>query len=60
MEVWTYHETSQFGTDLTGTDMTGYEVEALDGSIGKVDEATYEGARATSSWTPARGSSARR
>ncbi|WP_042409003.1 hypothetical protein [Streptacidiphilus carbonis] len=25
-----------------GTDLTGYQVEATDGSIGKVDEATYD------------------
>jgi hypothetical protein len=36
-EIWTYRET------ITGTtDLTGYEVEAIDGSIGKVDEATNE------------------
>jgi hypothetical protein len=27
---------------LRGTDLSGFEVEALDGGIGKVDEATYE------------------
>ncbi|HXF98500.1 MAG TPA: hypothetical protein VNJ46_07810 [Gaiellaceae bacterium] len=39
-DIWTYRE----GTVLTDTsaDITGFEVEALDGSIGKVDEATYE------------------
>jgi hypothetical protein len=36
-EIWTYRETVA-GT----TDLTGYEVEAIDGSIGKVDEATNE------------------
>ena len=42
MDVWTYH--SDVGTSLTNAtvDLTGFEVEALDGSIGKVDEATYE------------------
>jgi hypothetical protein len=40
MEVWTYPE--KFGADLATVDVTGYEVEAIDGSIGKVDEATYE------------------
>jgi hypothetical protein len=42
MEVWTYPEVSRFGTDLTEMDVTGYEVQAIDGSIGKVDEATYD------------------
>ena len=34
-DVWMYQK-----TDWTTTDLTGYEVEATDGSIGKVDEAT--------------------
>jgi hypothetical protein len=43
MEVWTYREQSQLGVDLTrGVDLTGFGVEAIDGSIGKIDEATYE------------------
>jgi hypothetical protein len=41
-DVWTYRESSVLGTDLTSTDITGFEVEAIDGSIGKVDDATYE------------------
>src|SRR4029453_12334724 len=42
-DVWTYREASMLGTDPTrGLDFTGYTVEALDGSIGKVDEGTYE------------------
>jgi hypothetical protein len=41
-DVWTYRETSVLGTDLARTDITGFEVEAIDGSIGKVDDATYE------------------
>jgi hypothetical protein len=41
-DVWTYRETSQIGVDLAKVDIRGYEVEALDGSIGKVDDATYE------------------
>ena len=36
-EIWTLN----VGT-TPGVDLTGYKVEALDGSIGKVDEATYE------------------
>jgi hypothetical protein len=36
-DMWTYRDQSWSGTDLTT-----YEVEAVDGSIGKVDEATAE------------------
>ena len=36
-DIWTYRE----GTWTTG-DLTGYGVEALDGSIGKIDEASYD------------------
>ena len=36
-ELWT------FRTDVTkGIDLTGFDVEALDGGIGKIDEATYD------------------
>jgi hypothetical protein len=41
-DVWTYRERASLGSDLTRTDITGFEVEAIDGSIGKIDEATYE------------------
>ena len=43
-DVWTYRESPQLGADVTapGMDISGYKVEALDGSIGKVDDATYE------------------
>ena len=37
MEIWTYRETV-----TTPPDLAGYDVEAIDGSIGKVDEATNE------------------
>jgi hypothetical protein len=37
MDIWTYRETI-----TTPPDLAGYEVEAIDGSIGKVDEATNE------------------
>lgn len=37
-EMWTYVDQDSW----TGTDITGYTVEALDGEIGSVDEATYE------------------
>jgi hypothetical protein len=36
--IWTY-ERDIHGGDV---DVVGYDVEALDGGIGKVDEATYE------------------
>ena len=34
MDMWTYRDET-----WTGTDLTGFEVEAIDGGIGKVDEA---------------------
>jgi hypothetical protein len=37
-DLWTYSSTTT-GMD---TDVTGFSVEAIDGGIGKVDEATYE------------------
>jgi hypothetical protein len=40
-EVWTYRQ-STLGSATAGTDVVGYGVEALDGSIGKIDEATYD------------------
>jgi hypothetical protein len=36
-DIWTYREQTSSGIDLTG-----FSVEAIDGGIGKVDEATYE------------------
>ena len=38
VEIWSY------GTDLptSGLDLSGYRVDAVDGHIGKVDEATYD------------------
>jgi PRC-barrel domain protein len=36
MELWTYRQ------PFTGRDLIGFKVEAVDGSIGKVDEATYD------------------
>ncbi len=43
-DVWTYRHTSQLGADVLdpSIDISGYKVEALDGSIGKVDDATYD------------------
>jgi hypothetical protein len=39
-EIWTFSAVTQ--PNLANLDLTGYKVEALDGSIGKVDEATVE------------------
>jgi hypothetical protein len=36
-DLWTYGETVR-----TGGDLSGYQVEATDGHIGKIDEATYD------------------
>jgi hypothetical protein len=46
-DVWTYRGSSELGTSVVSadTDISGFEVEAADGSIGKVDEATYETGR---------------
>jgi hypothetical protein len=42
-DLWTYRDPDTLGLDVTrGADIAGYRVEALDGSIGKVDEATYD------------------
>jgi len=42
-DVWTYRNQSQLGYDpSSGRDLGGYGVEALDGSIGKVDEASND------------------
>jgi len=42
IDVWTYREKSHLGADITKANIIGYDIEALDGSIGKVDEATYD------------------
>ena len=42
-DIWTYREASTLGADVSrGIDIVGYSVEALDGGIGKVDEATND------------------
>lgn len=41
-DVWNYREETSLGTNISDADIAGFEVEALDDSIGKVDEATYE------------------
>ena len=44
MDIWTYRDRSSLGSDVGDmrADITGFKVEAVDGSIGKVDEATYD------------------
>ncbi|WP_406502838.1 PRC-barrel domain containing protein [Streptomyces sp. NBC_01602] len=39
MDLWSYAPGAQY---IPSTDLTGYKVEAADGHIGKVDEATDE------------------
>src|ERR671910_700206 len=41
LEMWNYSIATP-GIDLSRIDLTGFKVEARDGSIGKVDEATHE------------------
>ena len=61
VDVWVFRDQSDLGYDPTGgADITGFSVEALDGSIGKVDKANNDVGQATSSSTRGRGSSARR
>jgi hypothetical protein len=36
-DLWTYRDTT-----ITTTDLTGFGVEAIDGSIGKIDDASNE------------------
>jgi hypothetical protein len=46
-DVWTYREGPESGSHVMDThgDLSGFDVEALDGSIGKIDEAMYEAGR---------------
>jgi hypothetical protein len=39
-DIWDYRRESGFDTDTS--DIAGYSVEAIDGSIGKIDQATDE------------------
>lgn len=44
-DLWTFRE-GVWGTGTTGTTaLTGYKIEARDGSIGRIDEATNETGR---------------
>jgi hypothetical protein len=46
VDPWTYGDVGTIGVDATqNLDLSGYDVEAIDGGIGKVDEATYETTR---------------
>src|SRR6478672_10724670 len=40
--IWIWTIESGGSAPSAGVDLTGYEVEAVDGKIGKVDEATYD------------------
>ena len=44
VDVWTYRRSGSVGTEFDAASATGFEVEALDGSIGKVDKATNDAA----------------
>jgi hypothetical protein len=42
-DIWTYQNLSALDADVgRGVDLTGYDVEAVDGGIGKIDEASYD------------------
>jgi hypothetical protein len=46
MDPWTYGDADTIGVDAArNLDLSGFSVEATDGGIGKVDEATYETSR---------------
>jgi hypothetical protein len=42
VELWTFKAATTPGVDMSNVDLTGFKVEARDGGIGKVDEATLE------------------
>jgi hypothetical protein len=43
MDIWTYRDEGTLGVDVArGVDVTGFSVEAVDGGIGKIDDATYD------------------
>jgi hypothetical protein len=42
-DLWSYGSDPAFGLDMSSPrDLVGFGVEALDGGIGKIDEATYD------------------
>ena len=44
VDIWTYRQSGRLGTLTDVSQAVGYEVEALDGSIGKIDKATRDSA----------------
>ena len=45
-DLWTYRDAGTIGVDVAGgVDLAGFSVEATDGGIGKIDEATYDTSR---------------
>jgi hypothetical protein len=42
-DVWRFRDSSTLGSNVMDTkvDLSGFKVEALDGSIGSIDESTY-------------------
>ena len=43
IDLWTYREADAIGIDMSrGPNLAGFSVEAADGGIGKIDEATYD------------------
>ena len=44
LDIWTYRDRTELGSNVVDThaDISGFGVEAVDGSIGKLDEATYD------------------
>jgi hypothetical protein len=42
-DPWTYRDVDTLGVDMArGTELVGFDIEATDGGIGKIDEATYD------------------
>jgi hypothetical protein len=42
-DPWTYRDVDTLGVDVSrGVDFVGFDIEATDGGIGKIDEATYD------------------
>lgn len=42
-EPYTYRDVDTLGVDMTrGVDLAGFDIEATDGGIGKIDEASYD------------------
>ena len=42
-DLWTFRDSGRSGVNASaGIDLIGFDVEAIDGGIGKVDQATYD------------------